>query len=58
MSPAEFITMQKHIGCNGAQLAQWLGVTPLTITRYRVGKTAIPGPVELAMKALASGWRP
>jgi len=58
MSSTDFIRAQERIGCAGTQLARWLGVTPLTITRYRTGTTAIPGPVALAMKALESGWRP
>lgn len=58
MTQHEFVTAQERIGCTGSQLARWMGVTPLTITRYRTGTIAVPGPVALAMKALASGWRP
>lgn len=58
MTTNEFITAQERIGCTGSQLARWLEVSPLTITRYRTGKVAVPGAVALAMKALAAGWRP
>lgn len=58
MTDSEFIQLQEKIGCTGAQLARWLGVTPLTITRYRTGAQPIPGPVALALKALSEGWRP
>lgn len=54
----DFRILQERIGCTGAQLARWLDVTPLTVTRYRTGAMPIPGPVALAMKALAEGWRP
>lgn len=58
MTKDEFRSGQERIGCTGAQLARWLGVKPLTVTRYRTGALSIPGPVDLAMKALISGWRP
>jgi hypothetical protein len=58
MSSREFIQAQERIGCTGAQLARWLGVKPLTISRYRTGAQPVPGPVALAMQALVSGWRP
>jgi hypothetical protein len=58
MSCKEFIQAQERIGCTGAQLARWMGLSTLTITRYRTGAAPVPGPVSLAMKALASGWRP
>ena len=58
MTPNEFIALQDRMGCTGAQLARWLDLKPLSITRYRTGATEIPGPVALAMKALATGWRP
>lgn len=58
MNATEFIMVQDAIGCTGAQLARWLDVKPLTITRYRTGANDIPGPVAVAMKALATGWRP
>jgi hypothetical protein len=58
MTSNEFIQTQERIGCTGAQLARWLGVKPLTVTRYRTGAQPIPGPVALSMQALATGWRP
>lgn len=58
MDAKEFIALQDKIGCTGAQLARWLDMRPLSITRYRTGANEIPGPVALAMRALADGWRP
>lgn len=58
MTPEEFRSLQGEIGCTGARLAEWLGVSPLTVTRWRQGHTSIPGPVEFVMKALATGYRP
>jgi hypothetical protein len=58
MISSEFIQAQERIGCSGAQLARWMELSPLTIVRYRTGAQKIPGPVALAMQALASGWRP
>jgi len=58
MNKEDFRTAQAKIGCTAAQLARWLDLTPLTITRYRTGYLPVPGPVSLAVKALASGWRP
>ena len=58
MTPNEFMAAQKRIGCSAAQLGRWLNLSPVTITRYRRGTTDIPGPVAVAMEALASGWRP
>ncbi len=58
MSQTEFIQAQERIGCSGAQLARWMGLSPLTIIRYRTGAQKIPGPVALAMKALGEGLRP
>jgi len=58
MTADEFRILQDRIGCTGAQLARWLDVKPVSVTRWRTGATDVPGPVALAMKALASGWRP
>lgn len=58
MTAGEFIQLQERIGCSAAQLARWMGLSPLTVTRYRTGAVPIPGPVALAMKALATGFRP
>jgi len=58
MNKDEFRNAQAKIGCSGVQLARWLDLTPLTVTRYRTGFMPVPGPVAIAVKALASGWRP
>jgi hypothetical protein len=58
MTAKEFIASQDRIGCTGTRLAEWLGIQPLTVTRYRMGTTKVPGPVAVSMKALETGWRP
>lgn len=51
------ITMAK-MGVPSVQIARWLKVAPVTVMRWRQGKIEIPGPAALAIKALATGWRP
>jgi DNA-binding transcriptional regulator YdaS (Cro superfamily) len=58
MTTAEFNACLERIGCTGVRLATWLDVKPLTVTRWRTGAVAVPGPAALAVRALASGWRP
>lgn len=58
MTSAEFRLLQAEIGCTGKRLAGWLDLTPDTISRMRFQEHPIRGPAVLAMKALASGWRP
>jgi len=61
MTSAEFRQIQATVGWNGRRLAAELGLSPDTVSRLRYGREArnpITGPVVLAMRALASGWRP
>lgn len=58
MTQQEIIKAMDDIGCTGDRLARWLNVTPATVTNWRVGRRNIPGPAVIAIKALASGWRP
>jgi DNA-binding transcriptional regulator YiaG len=58
MTTNEFRFALDRIGCTGAQLARWLGVSKLTVTRWRTGAVEVTGPAALAVKALADGWRP
>jgi DNA-binding transcriptional regulator YiaG len=54
----EYLALYSAIGCKGLKLAEWLNTTPETISRWRCGARAVPGPAITAMRALASGWRP
>lgn len=56
MDHRQFKALQEQLGWSGTRLATELGVKPLSVTRWRNGAN-IPGPVSLAMQALASGWR-
>lgn len=58
MTSTEFRTIQAELGWSGTFLAGRLGLAPDTISRMRFQDRPIRGPVVLAMKALASGWRP
>ena len=58
MDSAEFRQIQAGLGWNGTYLASTLGVAPDTISRWRFQAHLISGPSVIAMKALASGWRP
>lgn len=54
----DFRSVQARVGWTGKKLADELGVAPDTVSRWRYQAQPIRGPVALAMKALASGWRP
>ncbi len=58
MTSEQFRDDQRHIGCSGLQLAEWLGVTPEHISRWRNGKSPIPVYAERMIAALKTGWRP
>jgi DNA-binding transcriptional regulator YiaG len=60
MKSTEFRQIHAGLGWNGTYLASVLGVSPDTVSRWRFGYELEPirGPVVLAMRALASGWRP
>lgn len=58
MDHKEFRRTQDVIGVKGYELAELLGTTEKTVSHYRNNRTPIPGPVAVAMQALASGWRP
>lgn len=58
MTSAEFRHLQNTLGWSNTRLAVSLDVSPDTVSRWRFQKAALSGPVILAMKALASGWRP
>lgn len=58
MTSKELQITLRDMGVSGAQMARWLNVTPLTVTRWKTGATPIPGPASIAMEALSTGWRP
>ena len=58
MTAGEFTAWRKHLGLNGREAADALGVSKNTITYYSNGKWAIPKTVALACSALANQLRP
>lgn len=54
----KFAELQDKMGVRGIWLADTLGMTPEHVSRLRNGKTPMSRPIELAMTALADGWRP
>lgn len=54
----DFSALQAKIGCTNIWLADMLGIAPEHVSRLRSGKVKMSRPIELAMLALASGWRP
>lgn len=53
-----FCQLQEQIGCRGTWLADMLGMAPEHISKMRNGHVPMRRVTELAMMALASGWRP
>ena len=53
MTPAEFIELQGKL--TNAQIAERLGVSDSTITKWRGLQHPIPTPVAIAMRALFGG---
>jgi DNA-binding transcriptional regulator YiaG len=58
VSPKEFKDAQERIGWSNRRMAAALGVTEDTVCIWRNGRREVPGPVSVAVKALADGWRP
>lgn len=52
MTAAEFRAALKAIDMRQNQLAEALGVAPLTVNRWATGKAAIPKYAELCLKLL------
>lgn len=55
MTPAEFLAARNTLGMSAIQLADWLGVSRKSTTRWASG-SPIPGPVARALR-LACGVR-
>jgi transcriptional regulator with XRE-family HTH domain len=58
MTPEEFRAARLKVGLTQQECANVLGYTRLHITGIEAGRKTISAPLELAMQALASGWRP
>lgn len=56
MTAAEFIELQGDL--TTAQVAERLGVSESTITKWRGQQHPIPAPVAIAMRALFGGTTP
>jgi transcriptional regulator with XRE-family HTH domain len=52
MTPADFRAALKTIGMRQNQLAEELGVAPITVNRWATGKAEIPKYAELCLKLL------
>ena len=62
-TPERFAAAQDSFGLNNTDMAAELRLSKdgrETVRRYRDGSNTrgIPGPVQLAMEAFMSGWRP
>jgi DNA-binding XRE family transcriptional regulator len=63
LSPVEFHRWRKHMGLTKVKAAEWLGLTPRTITMYEKGirpdgePCVIPKATSLACAAIQVGFR-
>lgn len=57
MTAESFRAWREHMGVTKAQLGEWLGASPRTITNYETGRHPIPQVVNLACAALGLGVR-
>lgn len=58
MTAKQFQKLQSQIGMDNNELAALFTLHAQSISRFRTGAQPIPGAVGIAMKALATGWRP
>lgn len=56
MTADEFKNLQAQMGLLNDQLADRLGVSPSTVVKLRGAQHQVPGPVAIAMRALAQGF--
>ena len=49
---AEVRFLRQSMGCTQLELAQLLGTTDQAVARWEKGKTAIPGPADLLLRAV------
>lgn len=52
LSGAEIRFLRELMGCTQRELAGLLGATEQTLARWETGKTAMPGPADLLLRAL------
>lgn len=58
MTPAIFKSYRIQLGLSQSGLAELLRSDTRTIRRWEAADREIPGPAEVAIEALADGWRP
>jgi DNA-binding transcriptional regulator YdaS (Cro superfamily) len=58
MDKNQFKDVQAHLGCGSKQLAAWIGVSPVTVARWRNGTSPVPASAVALLAALKTGWRP
>lgn len=57
MTGTDFARWRAHTGVSKTQVAQWLGVSPRTITNYENSTAPLPQTIALACAALSVGFR-
>lgn len=58
MTPDSLKTARQQLGLTQSGLAALLRCDARTIRRWEVGDWPVPGPAQVALEALLSGWRP
>lgn len=58
MTPDELKQLQARLGLTSDQLAEALGVSPSTVSKWRTGSHPIPKPSAIAIRALVLIERP
>jgi len=58
MQPTAFKTSRQQLGLTQAGLAALMRCDARTIRKWEAGDREIPGPVEVLVEALLTGWTP
>jgi DNA-binding transcriptional regulator YiaG len=58
MTPSAFKQYRQQLGLTQSGLAALLRVDGRTVRKWEAGDREIPGTAEVALEALADGWRP
>lgn len=58
MAPAQLKAYRQQLGLTQSGLAALLRCDARTVRKWEAGDREIPGPAEVAVEALADGWRP
>lgn len=58
MTPSTFKAYRQQLGLTQAGLAALMRCDARTIRKWEGDEREIPGPAEVAIEALADGWRP